>query len=130
MRALRFARIALRAEREHIRHAARRGEVRAILALLASLFLVGSLGTVQAGLFLVLETRMAPEFAMFALAGVDGVLAVVLAITAISLGESKREKESRLLAREAVSEAVSALSWVDAALLAVQLVRKAAPPKE
>ena len=106
MRSLRLARIAARAELLRLRHFLRRHAIRAMLGAAAFLFLLAALAGLHVAAVLALADRVTLIGAVLIVAGVDGLLAIVLAVFAARDAPGAVELEALQVRRAAVDEAV------------------------
>lgn len=120
MRTLRLARIAAEAEGLRLRHSIRRGVVRGMFGVVAGGFLASALVFCHiAGWFWLRQSWQPPSTALI-IAGVDLVLALVLALIAARSSPSAIEVEALAVRQRALDSATRSLVFSD---LALQLVR-------
>ena len=119
MRTLRLARIAVEAEGLRLRHGARRTAVRAVLALIALGFLLGAVVFLQVAAWYWLRQSWDLPAAALILAGIELVLAGLLA-TRSSPG--RLEVEALAVRNRALEAASSSLAF---SALATQVLRLA-----
>lgn len=97
MRSLDLARVAAQAEMLHLRRQARRAMLRALLGIAAGAFLLGAVLLAHVVVWLALAPRLGQLGAAGAMAGLDVVLALLLALFAAHLPPDRLEREARLL---------------------------------
>ncbi len=120
LRPLRLARIAAEAEGVRLRHRAQRTAARVVYALVALVFLTGTLVFVHIAAWFWLRLSWERQYAALILAGADLVLALLLALLAARSSPDRIELEA-LAVRQRALEGVSAgVTW---STLAVQLLR-------
>ena len=111
MRVFRLASISLQAEGVRLRHAARRHVIQAMLLLVAVLALLAGLLAGHVAIYALLAERLPPAGAAGALAGLDLVLAVLVAWVALSRGPGQAEREAAALAGLARGQIRQSLEW-------------------
>jgi hypothetical protein len=121
MRTLRFAKVAAEAERLRLTHMARRYAMRAVMAVIATVFLIAMLAMAHLAAWLALVQTMAPVWAALVLVGADLLLALVFALIAANSGAGAAEREAKALRVMAVMQLTRPASVM--ALLADRLLR-------
>lgn len=111
MRVYRLASISLQAEGVRLRHAARRRAIQAVLLLVAVVALLAGLLAGHVAVYALLAERLPPAGAAGALAGLDLVMALVIAWVALSRGPGKQEREAAALAGLARDQIRQSLQW-------------------
>lgn len=122
MRTFRLARVAADAELLRLRLRARRAAVRAILALVALGFLAGAAVSCHLALWYWLRHDFEPPQSALILAGIDFVLAVILALLAARSTPSRTELEALDVRHRAVEGITASLAF---SAIAMQLLRLA-----
>jgi hypothetical protein len=120
MRALRLARIAAEAEGLRLRHRAQRALIAAILASIASVFMLGALMFCHVAAWFYLRAHWEPPETALILAGADVLLALVLVLLAARSTTSRVELEA-LAVRQRALESIGSTLAISA--LATQLLR-------
>jgi hypothetical protein len=120
MRALRLARIAAEAEGLRLRHRAQRALIAAILASIASVFMLGALMFCHVAAWFYLRVHWEPPETALILAGADVLLALVLVLLAARSTTSRVELEA-LAVRQRALESIGSTLAISA--LATQLLR-------
>jgi hypothetical protein len=120
MRALRLARIAAEAEGLRLRHRAQRALIAAILAAIASVFMLGALVFCHVAAWFYLRAHWEPPETALILAGADVLLALVLVLLAARSTTSRVELEA-LAVRQRALESIGSTLAISA--LATQLLR-------
>ncbi|HLJ05754.1 MAG TPA: hypothetical protein VKT26_05755 [Acetobacteraceae bacterium] len=120
MRALRLARIAAEAEGLRLRHRAQRALIAAILASIASVFMLGALVFCHLAAWFYLRAHWQPPETALILAGADVLLALVLVLVAARSTTSRVEVEA-LAVRQRALESIGSTLAISA--LATQLLR-------
>lgn len=120
MRALRLARIAAEAEGLRLRHRAQRALIAAILASIASVFMLGALVFCHVAAWFYLRAHWEPPETALILAGADVLLALVLVLLAARSTTSRVELEA-LAVRQRALESIGSTLAISA--LATQLLR-------
>src|SRR5579859_2770922 len=120
MRALRLARIAAEAEGLRLRHRAQRALIAAILASIASVFMLGALVFCHLAAWFYLRAHWQPPETALILAGADVLLALVLVLVAARSTTSRVELEA-LAVRQRALESIGSTLAISA--LATQLLR-------
>jgi len=120
MRALRLARIAAEAEGLRLRHRAQRALIAAILASIASVFMLGALVFCHVAAWFYLRAHWEPSQTALILAGADVLLALVLVLVAARSTTSRVELEA-LAVRQRALESIGSTLAISA--LATQLLR-------
>lgn len=122
MRTFRLARVAADAELLRLRLRARRAAVRVILALVALGFLAGAAVFCHVALWFWLRNHWEPPQSALILAGIDVVLAVLLALLAARSTPSRTELEALDVRHRAVEGITASLAF---SAIAMQLLRLA-----
>jgi hypothetical protein len=122
MRTFRLARVAADAELLRLRLRAGRAAVRAILALAALGFLAGAAVFCHIALWYWLRHYFEPPQSALILAGIDVVLAVILALLAARSTPSRTELEALDVRHRAVEGITASLAF---SAIAMQLLRLA-----
>jgi Na+/H+ antiporter NhaA len=120
MRPLRLARIAAEAEGLRLRHRAQRTVVRVVLAMIALIFLVGTLSFLHIAAWFWLRQSWEHQYAALILAGADFVLALMLALLAMRSSPDRAELEALAVRQRALEGATASIAW---SALAVQVLR-------
>jgi uncharacterized membrane protein len=110
MRALQLARVAAQAEALRLRHNARRTAIRAALGLVALAFLFGAIIFCHIAAWYRLVMSWDEPAATLIIAGVDLLVAVVLALVAIRSSAGRVEAEALALRRRALDHASTSLT--------------------
>ena len=116
MRVFRLASISLQAEGVRLRHAARRHAVQAVLLLVAGLALLAGLVAGHVAVYALLAERLPPAGAAGVLAGIDVLMALLIAWFALSRRPDQEERDAAALAGLARGQIRQSLEWT--ALLA------------
>jgi hypothetical protein len=111
MRVFRLASISLQAEGLRLRHAARRRAIQAVLLLVAVVALLAGLLAGHVAVYALLAERLPPAGAAGTLAGLDLLLAVLIAWVALSCGPGQAEREAAALAGLARGQIRQSLEW-------------------
>jgi len=122
MRTFSLARVAADAELLRLRLRARRAAVRAILGLVALGFLTGAAAFCHVALWFWLRHHFEPPQSALILAGIDVVLAVLLALLAARSTPSRAELEALAVRHRAVEGITASLAF---SAIAMQLLRLA-----
>jgi hypothetical protein len=120
MRALRLARIAAEAEGVRLRHRAQRTGFRALLGIIATGFLFGTVVFAHVAGWFWLRLSLDGQYVALILAGADLVLAVVLGLLATRSAPSQVEMEALAVRQRALEGATASIAWSS---LALQLLR-------
>ena len=110
MRGLRLARIAAQAELLRLRCLLRRQAIRALLAVVATVFLLGALAGAHVAAVLALMQRYTALTSVLIVVGVDLAIAVVLGLFAAGNGPGRAEREALRVRRVATEQAVEAVA--------------------
>ena len=102
MRSTNLIRIAAQAEAIRIRRFAKRQITRAVLGVIALIFLAAALGSAHAAGYFGLRSVVAPVFAALIVLGVDIVLCLVCVVLAIGNRPSAVEREALVVRRQAL----------------------------
>jgi hypothetical protein len=128
MRTFSLVRVAADAELLRLRLRARRGAVRAVLALVALGFLAGAAVFCHLALWYWLRHHFEPPQSALILAGIDIALAVILALLAARSTPSRTELEALDVRHRAVEGITASLAFSAIAMqlfrLATQFVRR------
>jgi phage shock protein PspC (stress-responsive transcriptional regulator) len=122
MRPLRLARIAAEAEGVRLRHSAQRTVVRVVFAMIALIFLAGTLVFLHIAAWFWLRQSWEHQYAALILAGADLVLALLLAVVAMRSSPDRVELEALAVRQRALEGATASIAW---SALAVQVLRLA-----
>jgi phage shock protein PspC (stress-responsive transcriptional regulator) len=122
MRPLRLARIAAEAEGVRLRHSAQRTVVRVVFAMIALIFLAGTLVFLHIAAWFWLRQSWEHQYAALILAGADLVLALLLAVVAMRSSPDRVELEALAVRQRALEVATASVAW---SALAVQILRLA-----
>src|ERR1700722_3262904 len=122
MRPLRLARIAAEAEGVRLRHSAQRTVVRVVFAMIALIFLAGTLVFLHIAAWFWLRQSWEHQYAALILAGADLVLALLLAVVAMRSSPDRVELEALAVRQRALEGATASVAW---SALAVQVLRVA-----
>jgi Na+/H+ antiporter NhaA len=122
MRTLRLARIVAEAEGLRLRERARRTAVRVIFGTVAMGFMLGALVFLHIAAWFWIRQSWEQQYAALSLAGVDFVLAMVLAFLAAHSSPSRVELDALAVRQRAME---SAISSVAISSLGLQLLRLA-----
>ncbi|MGA9012341.1 MAG: phage holin family protein [Acetobacteraceae bacterium] len=122
MRPLRLARIAAEAEGVRLRHSAQRTVVRVVFAMIALIFLAGTLVFLHIAAWFWLRQSWEHQYAALILAGADLVLALLLAVVAMRSSPDRVEIEALAVRQRALEGATASIAW---SALAVQVLRLA-----
>jgi arginine exporter protein ArgO len=106
MRTLELPRIAARAEGFRLRALLRRQAIRALLGFIAAMFLLVALAAANVAGAMALAERMPPIEAVLIMAGIDVLVAIVLAALAARDVPSDVEREALAVRRAAVNQAI------------------------
>jgi len=122
MRSFRLARIAAEAELLRLRRIAQRTATRVVLALVAAVFLLGTLAClhIAAWFWLRISAHIAAPYAALILAGADLVLALLLLMFAARSSPSRAELEALEVRKRAIQNIGGTMAWMT---LALQLLR-------
>ena len=120
MRPLRLARIAAEAEALRLRHRARRAAIRAMLAVVATAFVIGAVAFLHIAVWSWLRKSWDAPYVALTLAAADLVVAVLLGLLAARAAPSQIELEALAVRERALEGATTAIAW---STLAVQLLR-------
>jgi len=112
MRSVRLLRLAAQAEQLRLRRWARRQAGRAVLAAVAAVFCVAALAGLHIAAVLALTEHMTPMQAVLIVAGVDVVVAVVVAALAARDVPGTVERQALELRRTVVAQAVDNVIWL------------------
>jgi hypothetical protein len=110
MRVLELARVAAEAEGLRLRHNARRTAVRAVLGLIALGFLLGAIVLCHIAAWYRLSMSWDEPIAALIIAGVDLLVAAVLALLAMRSSAGRVEAEALALRRRALDHASTSLT--------------------
>jgi hypothetical protein len=110
VRPLRLVRIALAAEALRLRYQLRRTVVRAAIGMIALALLLGALAFAHVAAWNWLRTSLAPGQIALIFAGVDLLLAMVLAWVALNSSPGTVEREARAVRERALDDANDSLS--------------------
>ena len=122
MRPLRLARIAAEAEGVRLRHRAQRTAVRVAFAMIALVFLAGTLAFLHVAGWFWLRLSWERQYAALILAGADFVLALLLALLAMRSSPDQVELEALAVRQRALEGVTAGVAW---SALAVQVLRVA-----
>jgi phage shock protein PspC (stress-responsive transcriptional regulator) len=122
MRPLRLARIAAEAEGVRLRHRAQRTAVRAAFAMIALVFVAGTLVFVHLAAWFWLRQSWDRQYAALILAGADLVLALLLVLLAMRSSPDQMELEALAVRQRALEGATASIAW---STLALQVLRVA-----
>jgi hypothetical protein len=111
MRVFRLASISLQAEGLRLRYAARRHVLQAVLLLVAVVTLLAGLVAGHVAVYALLAERLPPAGAAGTLAGLDLLLAMLIAWVALSRGPGREEREAAALAGLARGQIRQSLEW-------------------
>ncbi len=122
MRPLRLARIAAEAEGVRLRHRAQRTAVRVAFAMIALVFVAGTLVFVHLAAWFWLRQSWDRQYAALILAGADLVLALLLMLLAMRSAPDQMELEALAVRQRALEGATASIAW---STLALQVLRVA-----
>jgi hypothetical protein len=111
MRTLQLVRAAAEAEALRLRYTVRRNGVRAVLGLAALCFLLGAIIFCHVAAWYRLSASWGEPIAALSLAGIDLVVAAVLALIATRSSAGRVEAEALALRRRALDHATSSLTF-------------------
>jgi hypothetical protein len=120
MRALRLARVAAEAEGLRLRERMRRTTTRVAFGIVAMGFLAAAVVFAHIAAWFWLRVAWQAQHAALIIAGVDLVLAIVLAVLAARSSPGRVELEALAVRRRAIESAASTLAF---SALAMQLLR-------
>lgn len=120
MRSFRLVRIAAEAELLRLRFLLQRVVSRAILGVIAAVFLLGTLVFAHLALWFWISGRVAEPYAALIMAGGDFLVGLILALLATRSSPSRAERDALEVRRRALDNVGGALAWTT---LAVQALR-------
>jgi hypothetical protein len=121
LRPLRLARIAAEAEGLRLRYVARRTAVRAIIGLIALMFLLGAIAFFHVAFWFWLRRHFQSTPASLIVAGADLLIALVCALLAARSSPGRLETEALEVRRRALENATSTLAYSTLAAQALRL---------
>src|ERR1700748_3783059 len=111
LRPLRLARIAAEAEGLRLRYLAQRTATRAVMGLVAAVFLLGALAFFHAALWFWLRRRFESPAASLIVAGGDLLIAMIFGLFAARSSPGRLETEALEIRRRALENATSTLAY-------------------
>jgi hypothetical protein len=124
MRTLRLARVAAEAERLRLRRTIRRVAVRAVLGVVAAVFLLIALTLGHLAAWLALVRALPPIGAALILAAADIIIAAILAVFASRGVPDRLAVESRLIRDQALAEIKTTFSLFILVRTAARVLRE------
>ena len=121
LRPLRLARIAAEAEGVRLRNLARRTATRAVMGVIALVFLLGALGFFHIALWFWLRRHFQSPATSLIVAGGDLLIALVCGLMAARSSPSRLEREALDVRRRALENATSTAAYSALAAQALRL---------
>jgi uncharacterized membrane protein len=121
LRPLRLARIAAEAEGLRLRYIARRTAIRAVIGLIALVFLLGALAFFHVAFWFWLRRHFESPATSLIVAGADLLIALLCGLLAARSSPSRLEREALDVRRRALENATSTLAYTTLAAQALRL---------
>jgi uncharacterized membrane protein len=121
LRPLRLARIAAEAEGLRLRYIARRTAIRAVIGLIALVFLLGALAFFHIAFWFWLRRHFESPATSLIVAGADLLIALLCGLLAARSSPSRLEREALDVRRRALENATSTLAYTTLAAQALRL---------
>ena len=121
LRPLRLARIAAEAEGLRLRYIARRTAIRAVMGLIALVFVCGALAFFHVAFWFWLRRHFESPATSLIVAGADLLVALVCGLLAARSSPSRMEREALDVRRRALENATSTLAYSTLAAQALRL---------
>jgi uncharacterized membrane protein len=121
LRPLRLARIAAEAEGLRLRYIARRNAIRAVVGLIALVFLLGALAFFHVAFWFWLRRHFESPASSLIVAGGDLLIALLCGLLAARSSPSRLEREALEVRRRALENATSTLAFSTLAAQALRL---------